>query len=97
MTELLTDFEFQATVKETRTQGKIKSAAYQVLVMGRKSAHVAKDFGITRQAVSTAVKKIKELYQSQQTPEGCRLVKVWLPYEQADEIEKQCRKKQTQE
>lgn len=92
MTELLTKKEFKATVQGTRIEDSTKNAAYRVLVEGDSCAEVAKDMGVSRQLIHAAAKKIKKAYDSQVEPEGCRMVKVWLPFDQADKVEARCRK-----
>lgn len=94
MTELLTDLEFDSVVEKSRMHVKMKDVAKLVLVGGEKAKHVAETFNISRQAVSAAVIKVRNLYDKQKAPAGCSLVKIWLPNDEVEEAESRCRLKQ---
>lgn len=96
MSEKISDDEFHDAIEQTRIKEKVREALFRIMVKGEKISVVAHDMDISRQALYAAKDRVETVIAQQQVPPGCRMVKVWLPYEQADKIEQQCRKRQLQ-
>lgn len=84
--------EFDTAADTTKIGKTARAGAMMVLVGGATPAQAGREAGTSRQTIHAAVKVIRKAYESIHIPAGCRLVKVWLPLAEADEVESRCRK-----
>ena len=90
--DTLTKEEFKAAADKTKINKDVRKAAGLVILKGAGITDAARRCnGVTKQSVYSAINKIRKVHGEIRTPEGCRLVKDWLPLSQANAVEKRCR------
>jgi DNA-directed RNA polymerase specialized sigma24 family protein len=88
MKKQLTEAQFQAAVKHLVIGQQTVDIARGVLVEGRTQAEFAKALGLTKGAVSQAVKRVWLAHTAENLPEGYERVTVVLPEHKAFIVKK---------
>jgi stage V sporulation protein SpoVS len=83
MKKRLTEAQFQACIKDLEVGSQTLTIAHGVLVKGMRQTEFVEQLGLSRGAVSQAVKRIWVAHATNNLPKGFKLVSVVLPEHQA--------------
>lgn len=85
----LTKSKFQQIIKTINMRERTRIMAYEILVNGRSSEEVARDFNLTRQAAhKSALRVWREYLKSINCPDGWTSMELVFPPELKDKVEK---------